>query len=278
MRTFKNLTKRIVRALPLWAQSIIHSLWSGSFVLFTERVRTEGTVALVPRSRVTVVCLIYRSTAYTDFVWQSFQKYTKDANFLFVANDATDKVKQYLKDSKLPHIVFENEDKNEYYVNRVYWALNFGGFNAPGDIIVFVNSDMAFSENWFPNLIKNTRRDRIVCSRLVESGKMFSGRNAIMKNFGRTYKEFNNEAFQKYAAKISRPEMWKGGLFMPCAIYKDVFVKSGGYPVGNRKEQDGSETSGDFILFYEKLAPMGVKHYTVFDSIVYHIQEGELDE
>lgn len=228
--------------------------------------------------KISVVALIYKSTGYIDFVWQSFKKYTKNADFLFIANDATKEVKEYLGVKNLPHFIFENKDKSEYYLNRVYRAWNYGGFNAPGDIIVFVNSDMAFSPEWLENLLKNLRKDRIVCSRLVESGKIPSGKYAISKNFGQTYKEFNDKSFQKFAKEITKSELHKGGLFMPCAIYKDLFVKSGGYPIGNRREIDGSDTSGDYILFYEKLKPMGVQHYTSFDSIVYHIQEGELDE
>ena len=137
---------------------------------------------------------------------------------------------------------------------------------------------MAFSRNWLENLLKNLNKNRIVCSRLVESGKISSGKYAISKNLGQTYKEFKEEEFEKFAEEIKIPEIRKGGLFMPCAIYKDLFVKSGGYPIGNRKEKNGSETSGDNILFYERLKPMGIQHYTSFDSIVYHIQEGELDE
>ena len=65
---------------------------------------------------------------------------------------------------------------------------------------------------------------------------------------------------------------------MPCAIYKDTFVKSGGYPIGNRTEKSGKIISGDWIYFYEKLKSVGIQHYTVYDSIVYHIQEGEMDD
>jgi len=65
---------------------------------------------------------------------------------------------------------------------------------------------------------------------------------------------------------------------MPCAIYKNLFVESGGYPIGNRTEKSGKITPGDKIFFYEKLKSMGIEHYTVNDSIVYHIQEGEMDE
>lgn len=228
--------------------------------------------------KVSVICLIYQSVGYLDFVWNSFNKYAKDASFLFIANDATERIKSYLQENNLPHLIFDNEDKNEFYLKRVYRAFNFGGSSASGDIIVFVNSDMAFSEGWLDNLLKNLQKDRIVCSRLVESGKMPSGQYGISKNFGQTYKEYKEQEFQKYAKAISRSELRKGGLFMPCAIYKDLFIKSGGYPIGNRKEKDGSETSGDHIFFYEKLEPMGIKHYTTFDSVVYHIQEGESDD
>lgn len=230
--------------------------------------------------KVSVVCLIYKSTKYADFVWDSFNKYTnsKNAEFLFIANDATEKVKKHLEKNNLPHLIFENDDKEEYYLNRVYRAWNYGGFNAPGDIIIFVNSDMAFSHNWLENILKNIRKDRIICSRLVESGKMITGKHGINKNFGQTQEEFNDDEFQKFAEKIKKPEIREEGLFMPCAIYKDSFSRSGGYPIGNRREEDGSETSGDYILFYEKLKPMGIKHFTSFDSIVYHVQEGEMDD
>ena len=253
------------------------------------RLRDESGIKLKPMDidwfpisilKISVIVLIYKSIGYADFVWQSFKKYTNNSNaeFLFIANDATEQVKNYLKEKRLPHLIFENKDKNEYYLKRVYRAWNCGGFSAAGDIIVFVNSDMAFSKNWLENLLKNLNKNRIICSRLVESGKMPSGQYGISKNFGQTYKEFNDQAFQAFAREVQKSEIRKRGLFMPCAIYKDLFVKSGGYPIGNRKEKDGSETSGDNILFYEKLKPMGIEHFTVFGSIVYHVQEGEMDD
>lgn len=228
--------------------------------------------------KITVVCLIYKSIGYIKFVLNSFNKYTKNAEFLFIANDATDKVKKFLKENKINHLVFENKNKEEHYLNRVYRAWNYGGMNASGDIIVFVNSDMAFSKNWLDNLLKNLTEKKIITSRLVESGKIPSDKSAISKNFGQTYNVFNENAFQKFVYDISENKLLKGGLYMPCVIYKDLFIKSGGYPIGNRVEKSGKVTPGDNILFYEKLKPMGIKHWIVCNSIVYHIQEGEMDE
>ncbi|MDP2855929.1 MAG: hypothetical protein Q8N90_02270 [bacterium] len=279
MTFFKKKLKGIISKLPDGFQKKIFLAWLNFKNLrwtLTPAIDTSNLVT--PAVKVTVVCLIYKSVGYIDFVWNSFQKYTKNAEFLFTANDATDQVKDYLRQKKLPHLIFENKDKNEHYLKQVYRAWNYGGFNAPGDIIVFVNSDMAFSDGWLDNLLKNVNNNRIVCSRLIESGKMSSGNYGISKNFGRTYKEFDDNAFQRYAKEIRKTEIREGGWFMPCAIYKDLFIKSGGYPIGNRKEPDGSETSGDYIFFYEILRKMGIKHYTAFDSIVYHIREGEMDE
>ncbi len=278
MKIIKRILLKVIRALPFAVQKEIRDIWAWVILLKERPIKQSGDDKSQPDLKVTVVCLVYRSTGYIDFVWNSFNKHTKNANFIFVANDATDKVKKYLREKNLPHLVFENEDKGEYYLNRVYKAWNYGGMNAPGDIIVFVNSDMAFSDGWLENLTKHLDQNKVICSRLVESGKLLSGRYAIMKNFGKTYKDFDDERFNKFAEKIKKNELRMGGLYMPCAIFKETFIKSGGYPIGNRKEVDGSETSGDYILFYEKLASAGVSHLTSFDSIVYHVQEGEMDE
>lgn len=269
--------------------SIYASLGQSGWAL--ERIKDEKNLLCKKFSRdwfplstmkITVVCLIYKSIEYANFVLNSFNNHTcrkgRDIDFLFVANDPTDKLLAFLHEKKIQHLLYRNDDPNENYLKRVYRAWNYGGFNAPGDIIVFVNSDMAFSDKWLDNLVRNLREDRIVTSRLVESGKLRSGKYGIEKDFGRTNSKFDDDSFQRFATKISTPEIKAGGLFMPCAIYKDLFVKSRGFPEGNKVKKNGNITSGDRIFFYETLSSLGINHYCVFDSIVYHIQEGEKDE
>ena len=262
-----------------------------------ERIRDESTLRLerfspdwYPPSalKVSVVCLIYKSPEYARFVHESFNRHTGDrqgprygnVEFTFVANDPTDRLLGFLRSAGLSHTVFRNPDPGEYYLNRVYRAWNHGGMAAAAksDVVVFVNSDMAFSPGWLDNLLKRLDMGTIVTSRLVESGKLRSGRHAVEKNFGTTHTKFDDGAFQKFASEISRNKTLPGGLFMPCALYADTFRRSGGYPLGNRTEPDGTVTSGDAVFFYETLKAMGVSHVTAFDSIVYHVQEGEKDE
>ena len=73
---------------------------------------------------------------------------------------------------------------------------------------------------------------------------------------------------------------------MPCILQKERFLDSGKYPEGNiyhngigTFNSGGQFTkSGDAYYFYDVLTDKyNMKHVTVFDSLVYHIQEGEKD-
>jgi hypothetical protein len=151
-------------------------------------------------------------------------------------------------------------------------------------VVVFINSDMSFTPNWLRNLLFALNHSTIPCSVLVESGKLVSGQHAITRNFGTTAATFNEPEFLKFAASVSKHAVQPGGLFMPCAFYRDQFITSGGYPEGNIYEGGvGKNTtrfleSGDYHFFYKNPVMSKKQHVTVFDSVVYHIQEGEKDE
>ena len=120
---------------------------------------------------------------------------------------------------------------------------------------------------------------------MVESGKLSSGMHAIgNKNFGLTPSEYQEQNFLAYAQSILDNSIRPGGLYMPCALYKKDFVESGGYPEGNiYKSGIGTLVgnviqSGDDYFFHNNQIMSRKKHITVFNSIVYHIQEGEKDE
>lgn len=244
------------------------------------------------RPKYSIVCLIYKSVDWLKFVYQQVLKYTDltDKEFYFVANDANKAVLDYLKDNYIPHYIFNNseEQRKEWYINNVYRAWNYAAKVAKGDFIVFINSDMAFAPNWFDNLVRAYNGGNCLVSRLVESGKLKSGSYGIEKNFGTSYLFYKEEDFQQYAASIPENVLKNGGLYMPLLIRKEHFLKVGGYPEGNVKpgtnifhpeiSQKGEQLiSGDLILM-EKLKSIGIRHQTVFNSIVYHFQCGEMNE
>ncbi len=259
---------------------------------FNEALSTlEDYKEEVFKPRISIVCLIYKSTEWLKFVYEQVLKYTdlSDKEFYFVANDANESVLKYLDQNYIPHYIWNNspEQRSEWYINNVYRAWNYSAQMAKGDYLLFVNSDMAFSENWVENLFNKLNGKNCVASRLVESGKLLSGDHAVSKNFGRLVDDYNETAFQKFVAEVSEDELKEGGLFMPLLIGKDDFLKVGGYPEGNIvpgtnicnpeiAKQGEACVSGDVVIM-QKLAEQGIKHTTSYDSIVYHFQCGEMD-
>lgn len=245
---------------------------------------------LVFKPNITYVCLIYKSIKWLKFFYEQFLKYTdmKNNEFYFIANDAVDEVKEYLTCNRIPHYIYNNNEsqRKEFYINNVYRAYNYSAKVARGDYLVFLNSDMCFSKNWAENLFGGLNGSNCVCSRLVESGKMTSGLYGIGRNFGYICEEYNEQGFNNYADSISENVIKDSGLYMPLLIRKDDFIKVNGYPEGNISQncdmwnpiitQKGEPCrTGDFILM-QKLSQIGIKHQTVFNSIVYHFQAGEL--
>jgi hypothetical protein len=238
--------------------------------------------------KVVILGMIYKSPGYLDFMMSQIKRYcvnfeNYEMDYLIVANDATEGIKRKLILEGIKHIVFNNPDPNAYYMNRIYRAWNFVGMNAPGDIIVFINSDMAFSPDWLPKLLKHFNKETLPCSRLVESGKLSSGQYGISRDFGKSFSSYNESGFLKFAEEVQEHKVEPGGLFMPCAFYKEDFVQSGGYPEGNIYAGGVGAypgpfvESGDHYFFYKNPVIKQKRHITVFNSVVYHIQEGEKD-
>lgn len=242
-------------------------------------------------NNIEIISLIYKSVSFLNLIVNELKKdYCKvegwDVGVRIVANDANENVLNALKQVDIPYSVYNDPKPDDYYLNRVYRCWNFSGKSSTYDNICFVNSDMVFSEDWLTNLLRWHDGTNIPCSRLVESGKMLSGTHAIGNmNFGRTANDIEFDKWYAYAASIKYSETYRGGLFMPCVFNKNRFVESGMYPEGNIY-QDGKAgsmhggviMSGDDYFFKKLTSGFGMRHVTVFDSMVYHIQEGEMDE
>jgi len=235
-----------------------------------------------------IIGLIYKSTDYLELLNSQLKSdYCKvegwNIGIRIVANDANEKIINKLKDLDIKYSIYNDPKPNDYYLNRVYRCWNYAGSTSLYDNICFVNSDMIFSKNWLSNLLKHHNGINIPTSRLVESGKMTSGTHGISYNCGRSPKLINFELWEKYSEWTKKDETHKNGLYMPCVFEKLRFIESGMYPEGNIY-LDGIGTLNGFIQsgddwYFRKLENLyNMQHITVFDSLVYHIQEGEKDE
>ena len=240
--------------------------------------------------KISIACLIYKSTRWLDFVYEQVKKYTnlEENEFYFVANDACEPVLNHLKVHNIPHYIHNNttEQKRDWYINNVYRAWNTAGRVAKGEYIVFINSDMAFSPRWLETLKESITDDSCICSRLVERGVLRSGLYGIEKNFGNIPADYNEAEFLKFCENIKENVIHQSGLYMPMLIKKEYMEKINYYPEGNITR--GSDIfnpvyaklgedciPGDQVLI-AKLKTIGITHRTHFNSIVYHFQEGEM--
>jgi len=236
-----------------------------------------------------VISLIYKSPEYLNFITTQLRNYATsfdgyDVSWRIVGNNPSTEIRDLLDQASYPVSIIDHPYP-DYYLNWVYRAYNYSVETSNADMICLVNSDMAFSPNWLSNLARYYTPKHIVTSRLVESGKMVSGLHGVSQNFGRSPQGFDQEGFESYAKNISQPVAKPGGLFMPLLISRDIFLKAGKFPEGNIYTTGVGRVNGQFVcsgdayFFYNILRDKwGVHHITAFDSIVYHIQEGEKDE
>ena len=237
---------------------------------------------------VEIFALVYKSLDYLHFITKQLKSDYCNANGWYVGvrlilNDATDEVKEEVKKLDIPYTIFENDNPNEYYINRVYRAYNHGIITSRYDNICMVNSDNAFTRNWMSNLLYHHNGINIPSPFLVESGKRGFGPKAISKNFGRSPATYDAKAFEEYADSIRMNMTKPNGLYV-ALFEKQRLIDAGLYPEGNIYDTGVGMFGGRFIessdmfLFRKLQTEFGMKHITVLNSIMYHIQEGEKDE
>tara|TARA_R110002020_G_scaffold154248_2_gene333812 strand:- start:9067 stop:9732 length:666 start_codon:yes stop_codon:yes gene_type:complete len=220
--------------------------------------------------KICIIGMVYKSVAYCDFMIDQLSRFSDSSiEIKVLANDPTPEVAQHLPNLGVPFRIRKDAHPEAHYLERVYRGWNECIEYAEADLAILVNSDMGYSPRWDTALVDSMADDSIVTSRLVESGKMPSGTHGISKNFGRSPDQYDEAGFLEFAESIKCNRLHTGGLYSPVCLWADKFTQAGGFPEGNI-----NGVPGDKIAFER----CGMKHQTNFDSIVYHIQEGEMDE
>lgn len=263
--------------------------------LLARRARRKALERSKPK--VTVVCLIFKSVDWLEFAYGELLRLRREfrrgeVELLFVANDPTEKVIDFLRENAIPHHLFKGrKDSAEWYINSVYRAYNFGVEVASAEYVYLVNSDMAFAPGALRKAMAHATDHSLVATRLVESGRLPSGELGIEKDFGAQPRNFRRREFLRFAKSISKSEVVPGGLFMPLLVNRATFLQLGGFPEGNLSPSSLDvylndldyevATQGQLCIpgdqaFMSKAKKGGVSHVTAMDSLAYHFQEGEL--
>jgi hypothetical protein len=245
--------------------------------------------------KISIVCLIYQSVEYASFIYNNLLKYTPElhsgeAEFYFVANDASEEVLNYLQKNNLPHHINNNifYTKEELfkmgfafpeYINRVYSGYNFGIRISKNPIVVLINSDNAFSYGWLGGMKNKLTNSTVVSATLVQPHIFFNPKNmsaCVVFDCGSSLGTFDEEKFIRKATEIKKDSTSVGNAFMPLMLYKWQAEAVGYYPEGNlhNGNYDSIRVTGDHG-FINNLERINIQHVTSNYSIVYHFQEGE---
>ena len=210
-----------------------------------------------------VVGMVYKSRTFLDFLRDQGECDR------IVGNDPSEEI---LSDELFLDLgdIYHDSNPTDHYLTRVYRCWNYCVESSSAEYVCLVNSDMAFSPGWLEALERRLDGRTLPVSRLVEPGFIKPGQHAIEIDLGRDPRSFPMASWHSLAADLSENESHPEGLFMPCVLHRETFLRVGGYPEGNVNGR-----SGDAILF-EKMAATGFHHVTCFDSLVYHMQEGEM--
>lgn len=263
--------------------------------LEARKLKFEVLRSVTPQ--VTIVCLIFKSTTWLEFAYGEALRLARqlpkgDVDILFVANDPSAEVSAFLLENRIPHVTFMGRrHPDEWYINSVYRAYNFGVASVQTKYAYLINSDMAFHDLALRNVMSVAAKDCFIATRLVERGRLATGLHGVEKDFGSEPRNFRRKDFQKFATALSLGKTEDGGLFMPLLVHADTFVELGGFPEGNVLETEIDPyiegrsykvaSKGDRLIPGDKALMMraalrGVGHKTLFNSLAYHFQEGEL--
>ena len=254
---------------------------------------------LPPKTKITLISLIYSGVDWLEFQYGELLKLSSElppgeVEILFVANNASPSVIEFLDDNGIPYVVSPGrESENEWYINSVYRSYNFGVSQAKGEYVLLTNSDMAYCEGFLYSMMLEGSPDLYLTGKLIESGRLRPADAAIKKNFGKKLKRFQREAFEKSARRLRKRGLEDRGLFMPALLHKDTFLKYGGYPEGNLVVESLDDYLNDRQIkfaeigqkcipgdkaFLSLLTKFDIEHKTNLNSLCYHFQEGEKSE
>ncbi len=247
---------------------------------------------------ISIVSLIYKSPEFATSVYNSLYKHTPElktgeAEFFFVANNATPEViehliingypfKEFHAKNLTPEELFGQGYAYPDYINRVYKAWNFAIQQSKGDIVCLVNSDHFFSPNWLYKLLKHLTPVRIVVPTIVESRPLGGWVNvSLFYNFGNSPVNFKEKAFITYCKHTEHSELKIGvgcGEYMPCLFYKASAEKVNFYPEGNIAGPTYNiiRETGDKKFFRKLLEQENIEHVRALDTLIYHLTEGEM--
>lgn len=204
-----------------------------------------------------------------------------------ISHETTQEILQICDDNDIRYVM-HSENPNEPFISRLYKAWNLGYSLGKRDLVLRAGSDQTFSQNSFAMMMDywNTMpwNDAILQFNTVEH---HGPSRHFVRDFGKTFAEYDNVAFQEFVNKYSKHGLFDGhsaleafgkpgpmihGKIRPDGVSwlqkRKNFEKHGPMPpiVGG--------ITGD-VLIHDKYNAAGIPTYMMGDVWSYHMVKGE---
>jgi GT2 family glycosyltransferase len=146
-------------------------------------------------------------------------------------------------------------------------ATNLGVYNAKYELILIVNDDNVFPQNWDKNLLKDYIPNAVISPNQIEpTPSMFS--QFHIKDLGKSVDEFDLKRFQEYEKALNdvtyEKKVEETGSTLPIFMSKVNYLKVGGW---DENYQDGMVADCDFFL---KCRLNGMRMLRTYNCHFYH--------
>ena len=210
----------------------------------------KKTIIIPYHSNFRLLCACYQSLKKTI---------DSDTDILVVANNSD---KKYLNiDKNLIDCKIIKVNENLFYPS----AINYGAYNAKGDVLIFADADTYYSDNeWQSNLLYPLFNENDVG---YTGAKLLNPKNGRIIDFGIACTAYNfphpfKNRYPDYPLTLKNYDSF--GTCAACsAIFKDVFLQLGGFD--NKLVHSYSD-----IDLSIRLRRCGLKTKSVHNSIVFH--------
>lgn len=145
-------------------------------------------------------------------------------------------------------------------------ATNLGVFNAKNELVLIVNDDNIFPQNWDLSLLESYQPNSVVSPNQIEPyPSMFS--QFVIKDLGRDPKTFDLEKFWNWINNLTtRLKIDETGSTFPFLISKMDFMKIGGF-AEDYPSQSGFVADWEFFM---KCQMNGMKMLRTYECHFYH--------
>jgi len=208
---------------------------------------------------ISVIIPTHKAPAILDICLMSCIRGQRNINEIIVVVDGFYDLNKEVLYKWKDHINILNIGKNV----GLSMATNLGVYNASHEMILIVNDDNVFPENWDTRLINDYVVGDVLSPNQIEPTlSMFKQFN--IHNLGRSDKDFSIEKFWNYETHISKNLVETTGSTLPVFMQKYDYLRVGGWDV--------SYPGMQFVdwEFFMKLEMAGLRMTRTYNVHFYH--------